>query len=150
MPRAYAHDPIKARIYNTYRNIRQICFNENNKLHKIYTQNGVDLACDWNSFREFYDWVLEHLGPPPGPEYNIIRKNMMKGWTRRNMEWNTKQVQQSRQRRAVICTYQGQRRCIADWSRELNMSMFTIYQRRYRGEHKASRLLHQGKLDAKK
>lgn len=129
----YASDPIKARIFNSYRNMRQTCYNPNNTLNQIYARAGIHLECKFNSFNDFYNWVMETLGPPPGPEYKLVRKNMFKDYTKSNLEWNTFKEQQNRQRRCQLIKYKGRTQTLTQWAEELNISKHVLYKRSQQG-----------------
>jgi len=142
----YARDPVQARLFNTYRNIRQVSANPNNRTYKITKRNGVDPYCEWNSFQEFYTWVLATLGEPPWPGARLVRKNQLKPWTRRNLEWNTHLAQGRRLVSTHKIKYRGRTQTLTEWAQELNISHWTVRQRIHRGETDPKRLFHPGML----
>ena len=148
MPRKllYANDPIKQRIFNSYRNMRQCVCNPNNNVYQRSLAAGVPLEIDWHCFNDFYSWVIANLGPPPFPRARIVRKNQNKPFTRRNLEWNTHQAQGERYRTNTVIRFQGRSQCLKSWARELDLSFHTLYGRWSRGIQKPKELFSREKL----
>lgn len=140
----YDNDPVKTRIFNSYRNIRQSCYNPNNKIYRIYNRIGIELECEFTSFDQFYTWVMKKLGPPPNDDARLIRKNMYKGYIRTNLEWGTVLDQQNRQRTCKEIKYKGKKLTASQWSRELGISIHTLYPRIRRGIKNPKELFYQG------
>ncbi len=129
----YADDPVKNRLFNTYRNIRQNVFNPNNPTYQANQRDGVEVELDWDTFADFYDWVMFKLGPPPFPGARIVRKDQHKGWTRRNLEWNTHRVQGLRLRRCTLIKLGRKTKTLIEWCEELGLSYWTVFARKQRG-----------------
>jgi len=146
--RPYGDDPVKARLFTSYRMIRQIVYNPNNCSHQRHAREGIDLSCDWDSFDEFYNWVLKKLGPPPFPGARIVRKDQTRAYTRRNLEWNTHREQCRRFRSCQRITYRGKTLNLTDWSQELGISIYTIYYRWSKGITDPKKLFKKGRLNA--
>lgn len=137
----YGHDPVKNRLFNTYRNIRQGALNPNNPTYQAHQRDGVVAELDWDSFAEFYKWVIDHLGNPPFPGARIVRKNQRKGWTRRNLEWNTHKIQGLRLRRCTLITLGRKTKPLSSWCEELGLSYWTVFARKQRGITNPKQLL---------
>lgn len=48
--------------------------------------------CDWDNFWDFAQDILEHLGPPPEPNYRLARKTIRQGYRLNNMIWEQGQA----------------------------------------------------------
>ena len=132
-PKLYGNDPVKNRIYNSYRNIRQCCYNPNNTSYQRAHRDGIELYCDWDSFESFYDWVMIKLGPPPFPLARIVRKDQTKPYTPKNLEWNTHKAQGSRLNLCHRIRWRGKTLNIKQWCEEVGVSFHTVYGRWGRG-----------------
>ena len=124
---------IEARLFNSYRNFRQSCYNPNNPVYRAHAQAGIYLECKFNSFKEFRDWVLETLGPPPNDHARLIRKKMTGHYTKTNLEWGTFEEQQNRQRSCHFVKYQGRSQTLIQWIKELGLSKDIIYPKYRKG-----------------
>jgi len=148
MPRQklYAGDPIKQRIYNSYRNMRQCCYNPNNTVYQRNLRDGIELYCEWDRFEEYYQWVMEKLGPPPFPLARIVRKDQTKPWTRKNIEWNTHFEQGQRQSQCHRIRWKGKTLNIKQWADFVGISFHTAYGRWGRGITDPKQLFSKEKL----
>ena len=149
MPRTkpYGNDPVKARIYNSYRNIRQCAYNPNNTCYQRAQAAGLDLECYWSSREQFYQYVLENLGPPPTTDSRLIRCDQNRSWRPGNIEWNTHLEQGQRYRTCTLIKYQGLELNITQWSERLGISRHTIYGRWGRGVRLPRLLLSTTRID---
>jgi hypothetical protein len=148
MPRQklYANDPVKHRIYNSYRNMRQCCYNPNNDVYQRCQRNGIELHCEWERFEDFYNWVMEKLGPPPFDRARIVRKDQAKPFTRRNLEWNTHYEQGQRQIQCHHIRWRGKTLNIKQWAETVGVSFHTVYGRWGRGITDPKQLFSKEKL----
>jgi len=136
-------DAIEQRLFNTYRNIRQCCYNPNNKTYQSYQRAGIDLTCRFGTFAEFYTYVNRYLGPPPDLHSRVIRRDMLLGYEPGNLEWGSSKTQMQRQRSCQLIRYQGRTQCMTQWAEELGMSFWTI-SRRYHNGLPASKIFYPG------
>ena len=55
------HGGSSSRIYQTYHDMIQRCYNPRNKAFKNYGGRGIAVCDEWrNSFEEFHDWALSN------------------------------------------------------------------------------------------
>ncbi len=142
--------PLEEKFFNSYRHMVQVCTNPNSVMYQSYASAGLQLDCEWDSYRSFMEDILTYLGPPPFKDARLVRKNMLKGYKLSNLEWTDFLTQQRRQRSCHPITYKGRTLLLTQWARELDISTRTIYNRIGAGETKPSRILYKGRLDAKK
>ena len=121
------------RIYNTWRNILQVVNNPNNICHKRSLKDGVDLKCEFRSFSEFENYVMKKLGPPPGIDSRIIRKDQRGNFAPGNLMWGTHQDQGQRYRNTIPVRYKNKTRTIAEWSKLMGINYATLHGRVKRG-----------------
>lgn len=132
--------PESQRLFNSYRSIRQHCYNPNNAQYQRTQAAGLNIKCFWNSFRQFETYVDERLGPCPGPGYRIARIDMTRDYAPGNIAWSTTREQMDRQRLSHKIEYRGETHCITEWSRILGISVWTLWKRYERGAKTAERL----------
>jgi len=124
---------LEKRIWNSYRAICQATRNPNNPQYQLYQRLGLDVGNAWDTFTEFYDYVVNKLGMPPGNEYKLIRKNQTRSWEPGNLKWGTAKEQGQRYAKNIFIRYQGQMRSISDWAESLGMNASTLSSRYRRG-----------------
>lgn len=129
----YQNDLFRRRLFNSYRNIRQCCYNPNNDLNQAWQRQGLEITCEFTSFNDFYQYVVTKLGPQPGPESRIIRRDMSRSFEPGNLEWGDYSTQQRRQRRCVRISYRRRSQCLTAWCEELGVNYYTVLKRLERG-----------------
>jgi len=142
--------PLEQKFFNSYRQMVQVCYNPNNRMYRSYARAGLQLDCEWDNYQNLMADVLAYLGPPPFKDARLVRKNMTKGFKLRNLEWTDFVTQQARQRSCHPITFKGRTLLLTHWAKELDISTRTIYDRLAQGETKPSRILHKGRIYAKK
>lgn len=89
--------------YFTWSNIRNRCNNSNDTEYQLYGGRGIRVCNRWRSFANFY----ADMGPKPGPEYSIDRKDSNKGYSPTNCRWATQKTQQNNRRNNVRVEFRG-------------------------------------------
>jgi hypothetical protein len=56
------HGLSKTRIYKIWKDMKQRCYNKNNKNYKIYYgSRGIKICDEWrHDFKAFYDWAIQN------------------------------------------------------------------------------------------
>jgi len=55
------HNLYSHRLYRTWTNIKQRCFNSKHKAYKDYGARGITICNEWlNNFMSFYNWAIEN------------------------------------------------------------------------------------------
>lgn len=81
------HGLSETRLYSTFQNMKQRCYNPNDPKYGSYGGKGVTICDEWlNDFKAFYDWSMkngyeEHL--------TIDRINSKKPYQPDNCRWIT-------------------------------------------------------------
>ena len=141
MPRKKYPDPQTQRLWNSYRSMRQTCYNPNNSLYQAYQRAGLAPRVEFGSFREFADYVITRLGPEPFPGARLARRDMREDYRRGNLIWSTQKEQQRRQRRCHQIRFRGQRYCLSEWAERLNQNPHKFYNRIRSGVSRARDIL---------
>ena len=99
--------------YNVWVSMRKRCFKENHKSYKYYGGRGI-IVCDrWrNSFENF---ILD-MGERPSLLHSLDRINNNGNYEPSNCKWSTDKEQTRNQRNNVLVTFNGETKCLAEWS----------------------------------
>lgn len=114
------------RLYRSWETMRRRC-REGFKFSKDYYDRGIRVCNEWdNDYTAFRDWSLSN-----GYKDNLTidRIDNDKGYCPENCRWVGRIVQANNTRKNRFVEYNGQRKTIAEWSRELNINYRTLYMR---------------------
>lgn len=82
----------KNKAYNTWKRIKQRCYNPNCKDYKFYGAKGVVMHEGWiNNFLAFYEYVGD--APEDSGNYSLDRINGNLGYCPDNVKWATRETQ---------------------------------------------------------
>lgn len=85
------HNLHKHRLYRIMNNMKNRCYNKNNKDYCNYGERGIHICNEWlNDFMVFYNWALENGYKD---DLTIDRKNNDLGYSPDNCRWASKSVQ---------------------------------------------------------
>jgi len=127
------HGLYKTKIYKAWYGMKDRCYNKNNAKYHNYGGRGIKVCDEWNNFINFkndmYDSYLKHIKKYDKRNTSIERIDNNKGYYKENCKWATI-IEQARNKLTTInITYNGETKCIIDWSRELGINKDTIYYR---------------------
>lgn len=114
--------------YGIWKSMRQRCLDKNAGHFARYGGRGIKICKRWDSFAVF----LKDMGACP-EGYSIERKNNQGNYTPSNCIWTSTQRQANNRRSSRFITYNGKTQTLADWSRELDMRIITLFMRLKRG-----------------
>jgi hypothetical protein len=80
-----------------------------------------------------FENFLKDMGERP-TGLTLERINNKKGYYKSNCRWATALDQANNKRNNIFVKYKGRSLTIAQWARELNIRVRTLYNRRYRGK----------------
>jgi hypothetical protein len=83
--------------YTTWIGMKQRCLNKNHEHYRYYGGRGIYIVQRWMDFKKF----LEDMGPKPGPEYSLDRKNNNGPYAKWNCRWATKSEQSKNKRKQL-------------------------------------------------
>lgn len=100
------HGGSKRSEFRVWANMQDRCLNPNNTGYHKYGGRGITICKAWQkSFATF----LRDVGPRPGPEYSIDRRNNNGPYSPKNCYWATAQQQARNRRSSVFVTIHGVR-----------------------------------------
>ncbi len=94
--------------------------------YKNYAGRGITVCERWrSSFAAF----LEDMGPRPGPEYSIDRKDNSGNYEPGNCRWATDSEQMNNTRRNRRLTFMGETLTLREWAKRIGVGDSTLHQR---------------------
>lgn len=89
---------IKHPLYGRWNQFKQVTTNPNSGDYKNHGARGIRLHPSFDKFLDFEAWVMDNLGPPPGPEYKLARIDQDSHFAPGNLAWqeHNKVIMQSR------------------------------------------------------
>ena len=108
-----------------WRAIKKRCYNPKHPQYADYGGRGITVCDEWKeSFETFY----RDMGPRPSLDHTIDRKNNDKGYSKDNCRWATREEQGNNRRDNIHYEFDGEKKTLAEWCRELKLP----YQRMYK------------------
>jgi hypothetical protein len=112
--------------YDTWTGMKQRCFNPETEGYSRYGGRGITVCERWKDSVENF---IQDMGPRPGPEYSIERKEVDGDYEPNNCYWATMDIQQNNRRNNLVFTHDGQTRTLAQWSRHLGIPYTRLHTR---------------------
>jgi len=119
------HGKTKTPTYKAWCGMKGRCNNTNDLAYERYGGRGIRVCNKWmNSFENFYK---DMGGKPKG--MTLERVNNDKGYSPNNCKWATAYEQNRNKRNNRIYNYQGESKCMKDWSIALEINYQTLCSR---------------------
>ena len=129
--RQTTHGQTGTRIFRIYYDIRQRCYNENNKRFSDYGGRGITMCDEWkNSFQSFYDWSMAN---GYSEKLSIDRKDVDGNYEPNNCRWITMAEQSNNKRTSINFSFFGVTKNLKEWCDCIGVSYDKMYGRYYRG-----------------
>jgi hypothetical protein len=114
-----------SRGYICWHNMKERCYNPNDKSYKNYGGRGIKVCDRWlSSFENFY----EDMGDCP-KGLSLDRKDNDGDYTPENCRWSTNEEQRSNTRRSAWLKHEGETDTITRWARSKDMKVATLANR---------------------
>lgn len=105
------HGERHTRLYLVWAGIKTRCHNENDPLFRWYGARGIGMCPEW---RESYAAFAAHVGPDPGPVYQVGRIDNQRGYEPGNVRWETSKENNRNKRSTLWVSMNGKRVCFAE------------------------------------
>lgn len=111
--------------YTCWSSMVQRCTNPKSNGYHNYGGRGIAVDKNWLLFDNFF----ADMGLRPSPRHTLERKDTNAGYTKENCRWATHQEQMWNIRANVFVTWQGQKKCIGEWSKIVGIHPSTLHSR---------------------
>jgi len=116
--RMSTHHRSKHPLYITYVEMKQRCYNPNNKSYHNYGGRGISVAEEWKlDFQPFYDWAISK-GWKKGVGLELDREENDGNYGPDNCRWVKRDVQSRNKRTNRWMTAFGEVKCFKDWAND--------------------------------
>ena len=121
----HAKNNQKSRIYRTWVHMVQRCINPSDKKYTRYGGRGIIVCKRWMKFENF----LKDMGEPLTKNHSIDRIDNNGDYCKSNCRWATSKQQSRNTSKNRLITYNGEAKCLAQWSEETGIRRSTIASR---------------------
>lgn len=123
------HGQSRTRLYHIWQSMKQRCCDKNVKEYALYGARGIGICEEWLTFENFYKWASSGYES----KLTIDRIDNNGNYEPSNCRWATVADQNRNKRNNHIICIHGEKKCLSDWSRDLNIPKSTIINRLNRG-----------------
>jgi hypothetical protein len=109
--------------------MKQRCNDPGHRAFKNYGGRGISIHPAWMDFATFRDDILCEIGPCPSPKHELDRIDNDGNYQPGNIRWATASEQCNNKRSNRLLTLNGESHTVIEWSRILNMNVWTLWQR---------------------
>jgi hypothetical protein len=127
----FTHGLRKSKLYITWANMKQRCYNPNDSHYKWYGGRGVTICDEWkNDFKAFYDWAIAN---GYRDSLTIDRVDSTKNYSPDNCRFITMSAQQRNKSSNKYIEYNGETKSVQEWAEKLNIKPSTLRARFNKG-----------------
>ena len=115
-----------SKLYSIWVNMRNRCFNSDNKSFIYYGGRGISVCDEWNEFLNFEKWAIQN-----GFEENLTldRIDVNGNYEPENCRWISRKEQMRNTRSNHLLTYNGDTKTMAEWAEITGIPYSTLRQR---------------------
>lgn len=118
------HGDCRTKLNKVWRNMKDRCYNPNNKRFAHYGMRGISVCCEWkDDFIAFREWSYAN-GYKEG--LSIDRINNDGNYEPSNCRWAGDMTQNNNFSRNINITYEGETHSLSVWSRILKIHRNTL------------------------
>ena len=100
------------------------CYYPKDKHYDNYGGRGIEVCSEWkDSFEVFY----RDMGSRPTPKHTLERINSDGNYSKENCRWATWEEQANNRRNNIYYEFDGEKRTLAQWCRELRIDYGKMY-----------------------
>lgn len=122
------HGKTHSSIFNIWISMKARCLNKGNHAYKNYGKRGIKICKRWMEFKNFY----KDMGDKPC-NLSLDRINNNGNYSPKNCRWATRKEQSNNCRTNNKLSLNGKIRNVTEWASILNISPFTLFNRKYIG-----------------
>lgn len=133
------------RIERIYYNMISRCYNSNTPKFKNHGGRGIKVCEEWlgeNGLTNFNEWAINN---GYDKSLTLDRINNDGDYAPNNCRWTTNEIQHKNRRTTIYIEFNGERKTVQEWSKELDIPTNTIYGRYFKGLE-PEEILYKGKL----
>lgn len=121
------HSMSNTRLYNTWNNMKDRCFNPNSTFYSDYGGRGIKVCDEWMYvFQTFYDWAISH-GYHEG--LTIERVDVNGDYCPENCTWIPFELQARNKRNTLYVDFNGRKVTLMELSEISGMKYSFLYER---------------------
>ena len=121
------HGKCNTRLYDSWTDLKQRCYNKHNKRYKDYGGRGIEVCDEWrNNFQAFYDWAMSN---GYNDSLTIDRIDVDGNYEPSNCRWATLKQQLRNTTRNKYITINGMTHCLSEWCEILGLKDGTVRSR---------------------
>lgn len=120
--RITTHGKSRSPEYTVWRGMKQRCNNPLHESRSDYSERGITVCDEWDSFDVFY----ADMGKRPSPKHTLERKNNNLGYFAANCKWATRSEQLRNTRRNRLIIFNNKTMCLTDWASEVGIPFTTL------------------------
>ena len=114
------HNLRYTRLYNTWLNMKNRCYNKKNTAYKNYGGRDIKICKEWlNEFMSFYNWSMSN---GYNENLTIDRIDVNGDYENSNCRWVDYKIQSKNKRNNHLITYNNTTLCLTDWARKINVN----------------------------
>lgn len=117
-------DGKRNKAYIAWYNMRARCYRPSSRCYSNYGGRGVSVCKRWHDFKSF----LDDMGHPP-PGTSLDRINNDGNYEPGNCRWATNAEQSRNTGRNIIIEFMGEKKCLSDWAKEINLDKEALRRR---------------------
>lgn len=145
LARSITHGMHRSSEYRVWQGIKKRCYNKTHTYYHNYGGRGITMCDEWlNDFAAFY----RDMGQRPSLEHTIEREDSDGNYCKENCRWATRIEQGNNTRRNVYYEFDGEKKTLSAWCRELNINykaMHYLLTTEMSFEDAADKLIKEGK-----
>lgn len=115
-------------IYSIWKGMVSRCNNQKLKEYVYYGGRGIKVCDRWKGKDGFQNF-LEDMGERPSLLHQIDRIDNNKGYSPSNCRWATSRQQMNNTRRNRIIEYDGKKKSLTEWAKELSINYASLHKR---------------------
>lgn len=125
------HGKSNTRLFRVWCGMKRRCYDKNNPEYKRYGKRGIIVCEEWQGFEPFYEWAMANGYNPNAKrgECTIDRIDFNGNYEPSNCRWVNNTTQQNNKRNNHCLEFNGKTQTLAQWSREIGISIYTLSKR---------------------